>query len=45
MAIAVATTAALIVKIAGGSAFGMVWVLLGLVVGGAYGAYRRAPSR
>src|SRR6187401_2033183 len=40
MAIAVATTAALIVKIAGGSAFGMVWVLLGLVVGGAYGAYR-----
>ena len=40
MAIAVATTAALIVKIAGGSAFGMVWVLLGLVGGGAYGAYR-----
>ena len=40
MGIAVATTAALIVKIAGGSAFGMVWVLLGLVVGGAYGAYR-----
>jgi len=40
MAIAVATTAALIVKLAGGSAFGMVWVLLGLVVGGAYGAYR-----
>jgi len=40
MAIAVATTAALIVKIAGGSAFGMVWVLLGLVAGGAYGAYR-----
>src|SRR5207253_3360090 len=40
MLIAVLTTAALIVKIAGGSAFGMVWVLLGLVVGGAYGAYR-----
>src|SRR5436189_6421364 len=40
MGIAVATTAALIVKIAGGSAFGMVWVLLGLVAGGAYGAYR-----
>src|SRR5678815_5180268 len=40
MGIAVATTAALIVKIAGGSGLGMVWVLLGLVVGGAYGAYR-----
>src|SRR3954452_9209930 len=40
MAIAAATTAALIVKLAGGSGFGMVWVLLGLVVGGAYGAYR-----
>jgi NAD(P) transhydrogenase subunit beta len=40
MAIAAATTAALIVKVAGSNAFGMVWVLLGLVVGGAYGAYR-----
>jgi NAD(P) transhydrogenase subunit beta len=40
MLIAVVTTAALIVKISGASAAGMVWVLLGLVVGGAYGAYR-----
>lgn len=40
MAIAVLTTAALIVKLAGGSAFGMSWVLLGLVVGGGYGAWR-----
>jgi NAD(P) transhydrogenase subunit beta len=40
MAIAVLTTAALIVKLAGGNAFGMVWVLVGLVVGGAYGAWR-----
>ena len=40
MAIAAATTAALIVKISGGNGFGMVWILLGLVVGGAYGAYR-----
>src|SRR5436309_2116185 len=40
MAIAMATTAALIVKTAGGSAIGMAWVLLGLVVGGGYGAYR-----
>ena len=40
MAIAVLTTAALIVKLAGGNAFGMSWVLLGLVVGGAYGAWR-----
>jgi len=40
MAIAALTTAALIVKIAGGSASGMAWVLLGLVVGGGYGAYR-----
>ncbi|HET9976419.1 MAG TPA: NAD(P)(+) transhydrogenase (Re/Si-specific) subunit beta [Burkholderiaceae bacterium] len=40
MAIAVLTTAALIVKLAGGSALGMGWVLLGLVVGGAYGAWR-----
>jgi H+-translocating NAD(P) transhydrogenase subunit beta len=40
MAIAVLTTAALIVQISGGNAKGMVWVLLGLVVGGGYGAYR-----
>ena len=40
MAIAMLTTAALIVKLAGGSAFGMSYVLLGLVAGGAYGAYR-----
>ncbi|MGE5115736.1 MAG: NAD(P)(+) transhydrogenase (Re/Si-specific) subunit beta [Betaproteobacteria bacterium] len=44
MAIAVLTTAALIVKIAGQigqpGASGMAWVLLGLVVGGGYGAYR-----
>ena len=39
MAIAVLTTAALIVKLAG-SAVGLVWVLLGLVVGGGYGAWR-----
>jgi H+-translocating NAD(P) transhydrogenase subunit beta len=40
MAIAIFTTAALIVEISGGKAFGMVWVLLGLVAGGGYGAYR-----
>ncbi|HEX7437199.1 MAG TPA: NAD(P)(+) transhydrogenase (Re/Si-specific) subunit beta, partial [Caldimonas sp.] len=40
MGIAILTTAALIVKISGGSAFGMAWVLLGVVVGGGYGAYR-----
>ena len=40
MAIAMLTTAALIVKLAGGSAFGMSYVLLGLVAGGGYGAYR-----
>jgi NAD(P) transhydrogenase subunit beta len=39
MAIAVVTTAALIVKLAG-NASGLLWVLLGLVVGGGYGAYR-----
>ena len=39
MAIAAFTTAALIVKLAG-SGLGMIWVLLGLVVGGAYGAWR-----
>jgi NAD(P) transhydrogenase subunit beta len=40
MAIAMLTTAALIVEISGGKGQGMVWVLLGLVVGGGYGAYR-----
>jgi NAD(P) transhydrogenase subunit beta len=40
MAIAVLTTAALIVELSGGKAAGMTWVLLGLVVGGGYGAYR-----
>jgi H+-translocating NAD(P) transhydrogenase subunit beta len=39
MAIAVFTTAALIVKLAG-SAMGMGWVLLGLVVGGGFGAWK-----
>ena len=40
MAIAALTTAALIVELSGGQARGMVWVLLGLVVGGGYGAWR-----
>lgn len=40
MAIAVLTTAALIVELSAGKAQGMAWVLLGLVVGGSYGAYR-----
>jgi NAD(P) transhydrogenase subunit beta len=40
MAVAVLTTAALIVELSGGTGAGMVWVLLGLVVGGGYGAYR-----
>ena len=40
MAIAMLTTAALIVKLSPGSAAGMGWVLLGLVAGGGYGAYR-----
>ena len=40
MAIAALTTAALIVELSGGQAQGMAWVLLGLVVGGGYGAYR-----
>ncbi len=39
MAIAAFTTAALIVKLAG-SATGLGWVLLGLVAGGGYGAWR-----
>jgi NAD(P) transhydrogenase subunit beta len=40
MGIAALTTAALIVKLASGSALGLGWVLLGLVIGGSYGAYR-----
>ncbi len=39
MAIAVCTTAALIVR-QSGSGLGLSWVLLGLVVGGGYGAWR-----
>ena len=40
MAIAAVTTAALIVKLANGNVLGLAWVLLGLVVGGGYGAWR-----
>ncbi len=40
MAIAILTTAALIVQLSGAKALGMGWVLLGLVVGGGYGAWR-----
>ena len=40
MAIAILTTAALIVKLGGGIGLGMAWVLLGGVVGGGYGAWR-----
>ena len=40
MAIAALTTAALIVQLSGSNKMGMAWVLLGLVVGGGYGAYR-----
>ncbi len=40
MTIAVLTTAALVVQLAQGNLTGMAWVLLGLVAGGAYGAYR-----
>jgi H+-translocating NAD(P) transhydrogenase subunit beta len=40
MGIAMLTTMALIVQISGGKAAGMAYVLLGLVVGGGYGAYR-----
>jgi H+-translocating NAD(P) transhydrogenase subunit beta len=40
MAIAVFTTAALIVKLASGSPLGLGWVVLGLIAGGAYGAWR-----
>ena len=39
MAIAILTTAALVLQL-GGGARGMGWILLGLVVGGGYGAYR-----
>ncbi|MFY7867577.1 NAD(P)(+) transhydrogenase (Re/Si-specific) subunit beta [Roseateles sp.] len=39
MAIAAVTTAALIVKLAHGSAFGLTYVLAGLVLGGGLGAY------
>jgi NAD(P) transhydrogenase subunit beta len=38
MAIAAVTTAVLIVKLGGGQGLGMVWVLLGLLVGGTAGA-------
>ena len=40
MAVAVFTTGALIVQMAGGALQGLAWVLLGLVLGGGYGAYR-----
>ncbi len=40
MAVAALTTAALIVQLSGQNKMGMAWVLLGLVVGGGYGAYR-----
>jgi NAD(P) transhydrogenase subunit beta len=40
MAIAALTTAALIARLADGHLVGLGWVLLGLVVGGAYGAWR-----
>lgn len=39
MGIAAVTTAALIVKLAG-TGTGLIWVLIGLVAGGAYGAWR-----
>ncbi len=40
MTIAVLTTGALIVQIASGNLMGLAWVLLGVVMGGGYGAYR-----
>ena len=40
MAIAVGTTAALILRLADGRFAGLGWVLLGLVIGGGYGAWR-----
>jgi NAD(P) transhydrogenase subunit beta len=40
MAIAIVTTVALIIKLAGGNVGGLAWVLIGLVIGGSYGAWR-----
>jgi H+-translocating NAD(P) transhydrogenase subunit beta len=40
MAIAVVTTAALILRLSNGDFSGLAWVLLGLVIGGGYGAWR-----
>ncbi|VTU32929.1 NAD(P) transhydrogenase subunit beta [Variovorax sp. SRS16] len=40
MTIAILTTGALIVQLAAGNPLGLAWVLLGLVVGGGYGAWR-----
>ncbi|HUG23278.1 NAD(P)(+) transhydrogenase (Re/Si-specific) subunit beta [Piscinibacter sp.] len=40
MAIAMVTTGALIVRLAEGNVLGLGWVLLGLLAGGAYGAWR-----
>src|SRR5205085_6990886 len=40
MGIAVLTTGALIVELSGGTGGGLLWVLIGLVVGGGYGAWR-----
>jgi NAD(P) transhydrogenase subunit beta len=40
MAIAMVTTGALIVKLSDGNVLGLGWVLLGLLAGAAYGAYR-----
>jgi len=40
MAIAVITTALLILRLADGNVAGLGWVLLGLVIGGGYGAWR-----
>jgi len=40
MAIAVITTALLILRLADGNVAGLGWVLLGLVIGGSYGAWR-----
>ncbi len=40
MAIAAVTTVFLIARLADNFGMGMVWVLIGLLVGGAYGAYR-----
>ncbi|MEJ8845016.1 NAD(P)(+) transhydrogenase (Re/Si-specific) subunit beta [Variovorax rhizosphaerae] len=40
MAIAILTTAALVLQLSAGNLVGMGWVLLGLLAGGGYGAYR-----